>query len=54
MTAAVEGESSDSDSGDDESTFVQTKGDEGVIDALTPGKGNCDERLWISGDEMVW
>ena len=57
MTAVVDDESSGSDSGsDDESSFVQTKvqGDDGIIDALTPQKPDCDERLWISADEMIW
>merc|ERR550514_1210354 len=30
------------------------KGDQGIIDALTPQKGNCEERLWLSADEMAW
>lgn len=51
MTAVVESES-DSDSEDDE--LVAIKGDSGIIDALTPGKGQCTERLWISADEMNW
>ena len=29
-------------------------GDTGIIDALTPQKGNCDERLWLSHDELDW
>jgi len=29
-------------------------GDTGIIDALTPQKGNCEERLWLSGDELNW
>ena len=29
-------------------------GDTGIIDALTPQKGACEERLWISKDEMEW
>jgi len=43
---------SDSDSDDDDNSMVQLKGDDGIIDALTPGKGSCVERLWISEDEM--
>ena len=44
---------SDSDS-DDDHTMVQTgvTGDDGIIDALGPAKGACEERLWISDDEM--
>jgi len=30
------------------------KGDTGIIDATTPGKGQCTERLWESADEMNW
>ena len=33
---------------------LQTDGDTGIIDALTPPKGQCEERLWISRDEMDW
>ena len=29
-------------------------GDTGIIDALTPQKGACEERLWINKDEMEW
>ena len=43
---------SDEDSSDDESEMVQIQGDDGIIDALTPQKGACKERLWISDDEM--
>jgi len=50
VTAA---ESSESDSDDDE-TNVQLDGDDGIIDALTPQKGACVERLWISQDELDW
>ena len=25
-----------------------------IIDALTPPKGQCEERLWESADEMNW
>ena len=31
-----------------------SKGDSGIIDALTPPKGQCTERLWESADEMEW
>jgi len=34
--------------------MVQLKGDDGIIDALTPPKGQCVERLWISEDELGW
>mgnify|MGYP000043946827 CR=1 FL=1 len=30
------------------------KGDDGIIDALTPQAGACEPRLWISKDEMEW
>jgi len=47
---------SDDDSSDDDSTMVQTNAnvpmDDGIIDALTPPRGQCEERLWISEDEM--
>lgn len=49
MTAVVESES-DSESEDDE--LVNLQGDTGIIDALTPPKGQCTERLWLSADEM--
>ena len=29
-------------------------GDTGIIDALTPAKGKCAERLWLSQDELEW
>lgn len=29
-------------------------GDDGIIDALTPPAGKCEERLWIHKDEMEW
>jgi hypothetical protein len=28
------------------------QGDDGLVDALTPGKGACEERLWMSKPEM--
>jgi hypothetical protein len=34
--------------------LVALQGDGGIIDALTPAKGACEERLWISQDEMDW
>jgi len=34
--------------------MVQLDGDDGIIDAMTPQKGACKERLWISEDEMGW
>ena len=34
--------------------LVALQGDDGIIDALTPQKGACEERLWISQDEMEW
>ena len=58
MTAAVESES-ESDS-DDELVQVKkgdataARDDTGIIDATTPGKGSCTERLWESADEMEW
>ena len=44
---------SDSES-DDDNEMVQIKGDDGIIDALTPQKGACEERLWINEDELGW
>ena len=32
----------------------QTQYDSGIIDALTPGKGDCEERLWIDQNELNW
>ena len=34
--------------------LVDLQGDGGLIDALTPAAGACEERLWISQDEMDW
>ena len=34
--------------------LVDLQGDGGIIDALTPAKGACEERLWMSQDEMDW
>jgi len=42
------------ESSDDDAEMVQIKGDDGIIDALTPGKGACEERLWINEDELGW
>jgi hypothetical protein len=42
------------DSSDDDNEMVQIKGDDGIIDALTPQKGACEERLWINKDELAW
>ena len=50
MTAVVESES-DSDSDDE---LVDLGKDTGIIDATTPGKGQCTERLWLSANEMKW
>jgi len=44
-------EESESDS---DNELVQIKGDNGIIDALTPPKGECEERLWIDEDELNW
>jgi len=59
MTAVVE---SDSDESDEELVQLEKKkgdaskkrDDTGIIDATTPGKGQCTERIWESADEMVW
>lgn len=51
MTAVVE---SESDSESDAELVEVSKGDTGIIDALTPPKGQCTERLWESADEMEW
>ena len=53
MTAVVESESDSSDS-EDGLVDVSAKGDNGIVDATTAAKGSCAERLWVSGDEMVW
>mmetsp|Transcript_17297 Transcript_17297/g.26692 ORF Transcript_17297/g.26692 Transcript_17297/m.26692 type:complete len:186 (-) Transcript_17297:59-616(-) len=37
-----------------DSELIQTDGDTGIIDALTPAKGQCEERLWLSQDELDW
>ena len=42
------------ESSDDDAELVQMKGDDGIIDALTPQKGACEERLWINEDELQW
>jgi len=42
------------ESSDDDNEMVQIKGDDGIIDALTPQKGACEERLWINEDELQW
>jgi hypothetical protein len=34
--------------------LIALQDDTGIIDALTPAKGACEERLWISQDEMAW
>jgi hypothetical protein len=57
MTAAAASDSESSDSESDEENVQlgwNLKGDQGIIDALTPQKGNCEERLWLSADEMAW
>lgn len=57
MTAATASNSESSDSESDEENVQlgwNLKGDQGIIDALTPQKGNCEERLWLSADEMAW
>lgn len=53
MTAVVDSES-DSDSEDESLVGLNNPKDTGIIDALTPGKGQCTERLWESADEMQW
>ena len=57
MTAVAESESESSDSNDDDEMLglgVEKKGDSGIIDALTPPKGQCTPRLWESAEEMGW
>ena len=51
MTAAIE---SESESESEDELVQMKKGDTGIIDATTPGKGQCTERLWESADEMQW
>ena len=55
--AEAYGSESDSES-DDDNNMLQTGeaivGDDGIIDALTPQKGACEERLWLSEDELNW
>ena len=55
--SAVESLSDSSESDDD--ALAQTRDDvfaddDGIIDALTPPKGNCDPRLWLDRREMEW
>jgi len=54
--AAAYNSESDEDSSDDDSSMVQLNNplDDGLIDALTPQKGACEERLWINEDELAW
>lgn len=33
---------------------AEEDGDDGIIDALTPQKGKCEERLWLNADELEW
>jgi len=50
-------DASDSDSADETLVMWTEKfgeGDDGVVDALTQPLGNCDERLWMSNEEMEW
>ena len=57
MTAATASDSESSDSESDEENVQlgwNLKGDQGIIDALTPQKGACEERLWINEDELGW
>jgi len=51
MTASLE---SESESESDNELVQIKKGDSGIIDATTPPKGQCTERLWESADEMNW
>jgi hypothetical protein len=51
MTVALE---SESESESDDELVQMKKGDTGIIDATTPPKGQCTERLWESADEMHW
>ena len=59
MTAVAESES-DSESSDDELVqlnkvaYGDYDSDKGIIDATTPPKGQCTERLWMAVPEMNW
>uniref|UniRef100_A0A7S3FUJ0 Uncharacterized protein n=1 Tax=Strombidium rassoulzadegani TaxID=1082188 RepID=A0A7S3FUJ0_9SPIT len=33
---------------------VEEDGDDGIVDALAPQPGACEERLWLSQDELDW
>lgn len=60
MTAVAESESDSESSGEED--LVQLNGvaygtydgDKGIIDATTPPKGQCEERLWMAVPEMNW
>ena len=63
MTARSDLSDSDGESSDDETNLVQLNkkekygkygADKGIIDATTPGKGQCTPRLWEAVPEMNW
>lgn len=50
---------SESDSSDEDDSLVQWTdefgtGETGIIDALTPPEGQCEERLWMHPKELDW
>jgi hypothetical protein len=65
MTAANEASESDSESSADEkdedelvqldkTKYGKYTSDKGIIDATTPGKGQCEPRLWEALPEINW
>lgn len=54
-------EDSDDEDSDDDDSLVQTgwteqwgPGEDGIVDALTPPLGQCEERLWEDPRELSW
>ena len=55
MTAWAEVSSSSSGSDNDDLVqYIGSDKDSGIIDVLTPPKGACETRLWMSADELDW
>ena len=51
-----ESDDSSSSSSDDEDVQLSAKNvyDDGIVDALAPQKGACEERLWMNQKELRW
>ena len=47
-------DSSDSSSDEDVQLAAKNVYDDGIVDALAPQKGACEERLWMNAKEMRW